>query len=128
MKHFHMWKDCSKRKSTVFVETRKRFCVLGLTFLVAWLHLVGENNKADWPPKNSYHQQEMPTQLFLLRISQDLDPSFRNINSHNLISAIRICKTVEYSTLSTLRDFRLLLYYKWRNGGQERWNYLSTSW
>lgn len=22
---------------------------------IAWLHLVGENNRADWPPKKSYH-------------------------------------------------------------------------
>lgn len=43
---FQMKKHC-------LVEVKKRFCVLGLTFHVAWLRLVGEDNRADWPPKTS---------------------------------------------------------------------------
>lgn len=47
-------------KKQCVVETKKRLWLRGPTFHVAWLHLVGENHKADCPPKNSYHHQRCP--------------------------------------------------------------------
>lgn len=58
---FQVEKRCS-------VEIETGFCVLGSTFHVAWLHVVGKNNRADEPPKKSLIPTKLP-QLFSLRIS-----------------------------------------------------------
>lgn len=47
-------------EKALFGGNQKKILWARLTFHTAWLHLAGENNRADWPPKNSYHHYRCP--------------------------------------------------------------------